>query len=75
MLEVLGDRPVALCRELTKLHEETCAPPLSGAVALYQEKEPRGNTSWWWRAPPAAPAVTLDGGVAMVLSLRQEGSG
>lgn len=43
MLELLGDRPVALCRELTKLHEETIRTTLSGAVALYREKEPRGE--------------------------------
>ena len=29
MLAVFGDRPAALCRELTKLHEETIRAPLS----------------------------------------------
>ena len=75
MLEVLGDRPVALCRELTKLHEETVRTTLSRAVALYQEKEPRGEyvlvVAGAQRA--AGPAVTLDQGVRQVLRLRQEG--
>ena len=43
MAEILGDRPVALCRELTKLHEETLRTTLSAAVALYAEREPRGE--------------------------------
>ncbi len=44
-------------------------------MALYREKEPRGNTCWWWREPPRqeAPALTLAEGVAMVQSLRQQG--
>ena len=75
MLEVLGDRPVALCRELTKLHEETVRTTLSRAVALYQEKEPRGEyvlvVAGAQRA--AGPAVTLEQGVRQVLRLRQEG--
>ena len=75
MLEVLGDRPVALCRELTKLHEETVRTTLSQAVALYQEKEPRGEyvlvVAGAQRA--AGPAVALDQGVRQVLRLRQEG--
>ena len=75
MLEVLGDRPVALCRELTKLHEETVRTTLSRAVALYQEKEPRGEyvlvVAGAQRA--AGPAVTLDQGARQVLRLRQEG--
>ena len=76
MLEVLGDRPVALCRELTKLHEETVRTTLSRAVALYQEKEPRGEyvlvVAGAQRA--AGPAVTLDQGVRQVLRLRQGGA-
>ena len=75
MLEVLGDRPVALCRELTKLHEETVRTTLAQAVALYQEKEPRGEYVLVVAGAEkaAAPAVTLDQGVRQVLRLRQEG--
>lgn len=43
MLEVFGDRRVALCRELTKLHEETIRTTLSQACALYEENPPRGE--------------------------------
>ena len=89
MLEVLGDRPVALCRELTKLHEETVRTTLAQAVALYQEKEPRGEYVLVVAGrekqnlyvlvvagaeKAAAPAVTLDQGVRQVLRLRQEGA-
>ena len=75
MLEVLGDRPVALCRELTKLHEETVRTTLAQAVELYQEKEPRGEYVLVVAGAEkaAAPAVTLDQGVRQVLRLRQEG--
>ena len=76
MLELLGDRPVALCRELTKLHEETIRTTLSGAVALYREKEPRGEYVLVVAGAPRqeAPALTLAEGVAMVQSLRQQGA-
>ena len=38
-----ADRPITLCRELTKLNEEATRTTLGGAVALYAEKEPRGE--------------------------------
>jgi 16S rRNA (cytidine1402-2'-O)-methyltransferase len=41
MLEVLGDRNVAVCRELTKLHEEVFRGTLSSAVKHFQK--PRGE--------------------------------
>ncbi|MBQ3076561.1 MAG: 16S rRNA (cytidine(1402)-2'-O)-methyltransferase [Clostridia bacterium] len=43
LLEALGDRPVALCREMTKLHEEVRRTTLSEAVAHYETNEPRGE--------------------------------
>ena len=43
LLEALGDRPAALCRELTKLHEETVRTTLSQALAHYRENAPRGE--------------------------------
>ncbi|MEF9852610.1 MAG: 16S rRNA (cytidine(1402)-2'-O)-methyltransferase [Hydrogenoanaerobacterium sp.] len=43
MLEALGDRKIALARELTKLHEEVIRTTLSGAIKLYEEKAPRGE--------------------------------
>ena len=43
MLEILGDRPVALCRELTKLHEEVRRTTISEAIAYYKENNPKGE--------------------------------
>ena len=43
MLEHWGDRPIALCREITKLHEECFRTTLSAAVEHYREHPPRGE--------------------------------
>lgn len=43
MYEVLGDRKIALARELTKLHEEIIRTTLFEAQSLYDEKSPRGE--------------------------------
>ena len=37
------DRPISLCRELTKLHEEVIRTTLGDAIALYNEQAPRGE--------------------------------
>ena len=43
LLEGLGDRPITLCRELTKLHEEVIRTTLSEAVERYRQQPPRGE--------------------------------
>ena len=69
------DRRVALCRELTKLHEETVRTTLGEAAAYYQENTPKGEYVLVVAGAPRqeAPALTLAEGVAMVQSLRQQG--
>ena len=43
LLEALGDREAALCREMTKLHEEVLRTTLSQAIAHFEAVEPRGE--------------------------------
>lgn len=43
LLEVLGDRKVTVCRELTKKHETVFASHLEEALTYYTEHEPKGE--------------------------------
>ena len=43
LLAVLGDRPIALVREITKIHEEVIRTTLSAAVEKYGSEDPRGE--------------------------------
>ncbi|GAA0784170.1 16S rRNA (cytidine(1402)-2'-O)-methyltransferase [Hathewaya limosa] len=41
--DVLGNRKVALCREITKLHEEILRYSLEDVIEYYNEHDPRGE--------------------------------
>ena len=75
LYEAFGDRPIALCRELTKLHEETMRTTLAQAVAYYEENTPKGEFVLVIAGaePVEETAVTMEEGVAMVLRKREEG--
>ena len=76
LCEAFGpDRRAALCRELTKLHEETRRCTLGEAAAYYSETAPRGEYVLVvaGREPRQEAAVTLEEGAAQVLALREQG--
>ena len=73
-----ADRPVSLCRELTKLHEEIKKTTLGEAVAYYKENDPRGEYVLVLAgADPAAvadaAAPTLEQAVAAARALQAGG--
>ena len=44
MAQTFGpERPISLCRELTKLHEEVVRTTLGGAIELYTQQPPKGE--------------------------------
>ena len=43
LLEIIGDRPAVISRELTKLHEETIRGTLSGLLDLLDNKKLKGE--------------------------------
>lgn len=63
-LELLGDRPVAVCRELTKLHEEILRLSLQAAVEHFREHGPRGEFTLVIGRPEAPAAGPGDEQVA-----------
>ena len=74
--EVFGpDRRVALCRELTKLHEEVRRTTLGEAADWYAANPPKGEFVLVVEggAPAAEETPTLEAGLARVAALRAEG--
>ena len=69
------DRRVALCRELTKLHEEVRRTTLGEAARHYAENPPKGEFVLVIEgAPPKAQEeYTLEDGLAMVTKLQEQG--
>ena len=69
------DRPVSLCRELTKLHEEILRLTLGEAVAHYADNEPRGEYVLVVAgATQKTETVSLEQAVSMVRELTAGGT-
>lgn len=43
LLDALGDRRIALCREMTKIHEEVLRGTISEMIAYYEQNSPKGE--------------------------------
>lgn len=67
-----GERRIALCRELTKLHEEVRRTTLTEAVAYYREQAPKGEFVLVVEGaqPRLAEVITLEEGLQLVAELR-----
>ena len=75
LLSALGDRPIALVREITKIHEEVIRTTLSAAVEKYAQEDPRcefvlivGGAT-----PEAAKAATPEEAADIARTYQREG--
>ena len=70
-----ADRPISLCRELTKLHEEIRRATLGEAADYYRDNTPKGEFVLVVRGsePTEEGEVTLEDGLLLVDRLRGEG--
>ncbi len=76
MQEVFGkERPISLCRELTKLHEEVVRTTLGGAIEKYRENAPKGEFVLVVAGAPLQPKeeATAEDAAAMLRRLMAEG--
>ena len=76
MADVFGkDRPISLCRELTKLHEEVVRTTLGEAIAKYTENAPKGEFVLVvaGAAPKEKAAATAQDAAARVAELMASG--
>ena len=69
------DRPISLCRELTKLHEEVVRTTLGEAIAKYTEQPPKGEFVLVVAGAPEQEkkTATAEDAAARVRALMEEG--
>ena len=76
MAKTFGEeRPVSLCRELSKLHEEIIRTTVGEAVTYYEQRQPKGEFVLVVRGaePEEEKELTVEDGLTMVMRLREDG--
>ena len=75
LYEALGDRELAVCRELTKLHEQTLRLTLSEAIAHFEATPPKGEFVLVLSGAPeqTESAVTEEEALERVRALQEAG--
>ena len=76
MADAFGaDRPISLCRELTKLHEEVYRTTLGEAITHYTEQAPKGEFVLVVAGakPPEKEVFTADDAAKMVARYMEDG--
>ena len=75
MLHYFGDRKIAICRELTKVHEEVIRTTLSQAIEYYETTSPKGEFVLVVEGSrkKQEAEMTLDEAVAAALELVRQG--
>ena len=69
-----GERRIALCRELTKLHEEVRRTTLAEALSWYRDNPPKGEFVLVIEgAPPESHEPDPEGAIELVRTLRAQG--
>ena len=75
--QALGNRELALVRELTKIHEEVLRTTLEDAIAYYEQQPPKGEFVLIVRGredkPSDAPAYTLEQAAQLARKLMEQG--
>ena len=76
MFEYFGDRKIAVCRELTKIHEETLRFTLSEAVRYFVETSPKGEFVIIVAGAEETdtPGVSVDEAAETVIGLYENGT-
>ena len=69
------DRPVSVCRELTKIHEDVLRTTLSGALRHFNEIPPKGEFVLVVAGKPvdSSPSATAEEAMVLVDAYRSEG--
>ena len=75
LLTALGNRSIAICRELTKLHEEVIRTTLEEAAMRYSTQSPRGEIVLVIEGatPPPAEIHTLEQAAEIAARLMEQG--
>jgi len=73
MVECLGDRKIAVARELTKLHEEIFRGSISEAQQHFEEQEPRGEITLVVNGSDPVGLIWTEGKLRETLKEAQQG--
>lgn len=76
MLAYFGNRRISICRELTKIHEEIIRTDIQGAIAHFEEIQPRGEfvlVVEGYEPPEISEEITIEEAAAQARKFAEQG--